>query len=72
MLPELAAASGAAELSSDVALSPQAVKINVLEASVRRIKFFMIWLLVESAVKLLLSILKFQLSSFSKCVGALQ
>jgi hypothetical protein len=33
---------------SDVALSPQAVKINVLEASVRRIKFFMIWLLVGS------------------------
>jgi hypothetical protein len=48
ILPELAAASGAVELSSDVALSPQAVKINVLEASVRRIKFFMIWLLVGS------------------------
>jgi hypothetical protein len=49
MLPLLAAASGADALSSDAALSPQAVKINALQAVESSIRFFMVLLLVGSA-----------------------
>jgi hypothetical protein len=49
MLPLLAAASGADALSSDAALSPQAVMINALQAVESSIRFFMVLLLVGSA-----------------------